>query len=165
MHKKTQKKYHELSYEVLPDTYNEYDCRVKFDGFVSDYIFNIPALKASTIKNGIYPIILCSCGIIGCGGAYILTHMDGKDIVWEKFWDGMSCGESDEECEYPEFDLIFPYDEVSEHLVIVPPLRFRYSEYKKLVDDVEVESIKRYKNIDWIQETMERYLSGDAFIV
>lgn len=156
--------YHRLSYRITDNSTGVgFDFKLVFDEFKSDYIFDIEALKASTIKNGIYPIIVCSCDYIGCGGAYVLTHIEGEDIIWEKFWDGMSCGEPDNECEYPEFDLIFPYDEKKEHLVIVPPIRFRFSEYRKLVDELEKESIKLYKNGKQFQETLETYLSGDTF--
>lgn len=164
MNKGTKKKYNELSFESLPDYVQGDSIRVKFDGFVSDYIFDIAGLKASTIKDGIYPIIICSCGMIGCGGAYVLTRKDGNDIYWEQFWDGMSCGKPDKECEYTEFDLIFPYDKENEHKVIIPPLIFRLSEYRKLADDLEMESNKLYGNQKQFQERLDRYLSGDNFV-
>lgn len=66
---------------------------IVLDGVLTHYVFDEPALKASSEKDGIYPIVVCSCDCIGCGGMYVSTRIMGDDIIWEKFWFGQCVGE------------------------------------------------------------------------
>lgn len=158
-------KFHKLTYKLIPDLVGlSFDFQLVFDGFGSDYMFDIVGLKASSLQDGIYPIIICSCGMIGCGGIYITTKIQGEELIWEKFWDGQSCGSPEDEDQLSEFDLIFPYDEKNEHLLIASPISFQLSEYLTLSDELVKESIKLYKNEKQFQDTLEEFLSGDVFI-
>lgn len=165
MDKKTQKKYHKLSYKRVRDlTGTRFDFLFVIDDFESIDMFEITGLKASSMKDGVYPIIICRCEMMGCGGIYITTHIQGEDIVWEKFWDGQSCEFTDDEEVLPEYTIGSQYGEGGEHLVITAPMRFKLKEYTELADELVKESDKSDKNKAQFKENLERYLSGDVFI-
>jgi len=164
MDKKTQKKYHKLSYKQVRNlTGTGFDFLFIIDDFESIDMFEITGLKASTMKDGVYPIILCRCEMIGCGGINIKTHIQGEDIIWEKFWDGQSCEFTDDE-ELLEYSIGSQYGPGGENLVITAPMRFNLKEYSELADKLVKESDKSDKNKAQFKENLERYLSGDVFI-
>lgn len=156
--------YHELSYEILRDSYDDlYTFGFKFDDYSSYYIFDIAALKASTMVDDNFPIICCSCGVMGCGGAYVTTRINKDEIIWERFWDCQSVDPFEKEDELFEFDLSFSNNAETEHLIIKPPIYFKLDKYKSLAYELWEEVMKFRKYDNYLQETLERYLSGDTF--
>lgn len=141
--------------------------KIIFDGQQTDYIFDEAALKVSSEKDGIYPLVVCSCDIIGCGGMYVSTRIDGDDIVWEKFWCGQCVGKQDEEDELKEFSFFFCYGDNSQKLIIKPPLRFKLEEYKKIADELiatvyKDTPVRDKENADWVIDTIKQYREGDT---
>ena len=165
----TNMSYHKLGYkkeinEIADDMIPSR--RIVFDGKVTDYIFDEPALKVSSEKDGIYPIVVCDCDILGCGGMYVSTRIDGNDIVWEKFWHSQCTGKPDADEELRDFSLL-RNSARGENLVIETPLRFERLEYEKVADQLievaRLDTPDKYKQKgDWLLNTLERYRSGDT---
>ena len=116
--------------------------RIVFDGNETDYLFDGVALKASSEKDGIYPVVVCDCEIIGCGGMYVFSRIDGEEIIWEKFWSGQCIGEPSEEDFLIKFSLI-SNSVRGKDLVITAPIRFRLDEYTALANKL-VEISRRH---------------------
>jgi hypothetical protein len=163
MDKKTQKKYHELSYEILPDTYYEHGYRVKFDSFTADYIYDIAALLASCQVDNTYGIICCGCEVMGCGGLYISTRIIGDEIVWEKFWNNQSVMPPDPEDELSEFDLAYISENKEDHLIIEPQIYFKFDQYKAFAQELERDAMKYTHYKKYLHDKLNKYLSGDTF--
>ena len=152
--------YHKLSYKKEPDpACPGFQYRIIFDGVTTDYAFDEAALKVSSMQDGIYPLVVCMCGVIGCGGMYVTTHIEGDDIVWERFWLRDCCGEPEANDTLENFDF-------NKELVVKPSLRFRLGEVRALADEIEKDlkaETEGYKNKkEWHDEKVKRYMAGDT---
>ena len=160
--------YHKLSYKKEPDAVRSEPIDlywIIFNGVKTHYVFDEAALKASSEKDGIYPIVICGCDIIGCGGMYVTTFIDGDDIIWEKFWFGQCVGEPDADDSLDSFAFI--KNNVKEKdLIVKPPLRFKLNEYRALADeivnDLKTDPKREARNKQWYDETLKKYKAGDT---
>lgn len=139
--------------------------RVVFNDVKAHYIFDDVALKVSSEKDGIYPLMVCECDTIVCDGVYITTRMEDEDIIWEKFWFGQCAGQPEADDKLDSFALVFN-DLKEKDLVIKPPLRFKLSEYRALADEIANDRKSGPKDVErgeqWYDETLEKYRVGDT---
>lgn len=160
--------YHKLSYKKEPDAVRSEPIDlywIVFDGIKTHYVFNEAALKASAEKDGIYPIVICGCDYIGCGGMYVSTHIDGDDILWEKFWFGQCVGEPEKNDELEIFAFV-QNDVKEKDLIVKPPLRFRLGEYCKIADeianDLKSDPKRDERSRQWYDETLKKYKANNT---
>src|SRR3989338_2702418 len=130
--------YHKLYYKKEPDAVRSEPMElywIVFDGIKTHYVFDEAALKASAEKDGIYPVVICGCDSIGCGGMYVSTRIDGSDILWEKFWFGQCVGKPEKDDELESFAFV-KNDAKEKDSIVKPHLRFRLDEYRELADEI-----------------------------
>jgi len=160
--------YHKLSYKKEPDAVRSEPIDlywIVFDGTKTHYTFDEAALKASAEKDGIYPIVICGCDYIGCGGMYVTTCIDGEDIIWEKFWFGQCVGKPEEDNKLESFAFV-ENDVKEKDLIVKPPLRFKLSDYSALADEIANDlksDPKRGERVSkWYDETLKKYKANDT---
>lgn len=124
---------------------------------VTDYHYDIAAFELSSEGNGIFPIIVCSCGMIGCSGAYVeVSHKDDL-IVWEHFWHGQCCGK-------PEPDDEIEFLRIFGNLYAKAPLKFEKDHYKTVVKSI-IDELKEHGDSFsyWEYQTyLKQYKSGNV---
>lgn len=149
-----------LSYEFKKDagltTVPRGDYEIVLDGRKTGYFFDIAALALSADKNGIYPMLVGACETLGCCGAYAEVVNGKHTVVWEKLWNGQSCGEPEPDDELKEFKF---YDD----FIIKPPLIFNQKEYKALADKLVEEIKKSPERFEEFTAQFEKYKLGDKF--
>lgn len=121
--------------------------------------FFIPAALDWSVKNeGIFPVLNCSCGTMGCGGNYIKVRHAPRKIIWEKIIDGQSGGEDSP----TEDNNPIVFEDKSK---LVAPLEFEREQYeqtvKKLLSEPE---FKKYEKEIYLTE-IKSYEKGDFFYI
>jgi len=157
--------YHTLSFKKDRDAVSEYPrflYWILFDGNHTDCTFDEVALKASSEKDGVYPLVVCGCGHIGCNGMYVSTRIDGDDIVWEKFWQGQCCGKTEKDDELSEFALT-QGSARGKDITLRPPVKFRLREYRDLVEAIERDKKSNPISSKEYDETLSDYKDGNVF--
>jgi hypothetical protein len=126
----------------------------------TDYQFDIAALEVSAHRNGVFPIVVCGCGSIGCAGAYVEVSQDDKEIVWGKFWHGQCGGEP-----LPEDDLKGLKVVATQNVYIKPPLRFQRGHYEAVLKNLLNELHRHedsYSTREYFKD-LERYKNGSLY--
>jgi hypothetical protein len=157
--------YHKLSFKKDQDAVRNYPnflYWIVFDGNGTDYAFDEAALKVSSEKDGVYPLVVCGCDCISCGGMYVSTRIEGEDIVWEKFWQGQCSGEPEKDDKLTEFALT-KNSVRGEDLIVKPPLRFNLNEYRILAEKIERDRKSDPAHSKGYNKTLETYKSGNTF--
>lgn len=130
--------------------------RIVFNEEDTNYFFDVAALELSEKENGLFPIIVCQCGYLGCGGAYVEVSNNGNEVIWNKLWFGQSYPDPEPDDELKEFHL-------AEGLVVKPPLKFDRQEYQLLIKQLleELPNLKE-ENANY-QRDLASYKTGDRF--
>lgn len=66
------------------------DLGITFDGVRTNYIFDYAAFVASIDKDGVFPIVVCTCQHIACAGMYVRVLHKGKYVYWTEFYHGQA---------------------------------------------------------------------------
>lgn len=122
------------------------------------YNYDIAALELSSYENGIFPIIVCVCGHIGCSGAYVeVSHNDGE-IVWERFWHGQCGGEPIIEDKLGGLKVT-----ATKNVYIKPSLRFQRQHYEAVIKNI-LNELHRYEDsftYKEYQKSAKQYRAGN----
>lgn len=158
-------KYHTLSFKKDRDAVSEppkFLYWIVFDGNHTDCAFDEIALKASSEKDGVYPLVVCGCGYIGCNGMYVTTRIEKDDVIWEKFWQGQCCGETEKDDELSEFSLI-KNSAKGKNITLKPPVKFHLGEYRDLIETIEHDIKSDPISSKEYDEALSYYKDGNVF--
>jgi hypothetical protein len=124
---------HSLGFKIdKPDEAEGYPkFLVQLDGANEDHSFVVLPLEISAQKDGLYPILNCTCGEWGCGGGYVKVKITPERVIWEN-----------------NYSYI---DETTEmkSLHVKMPIYFKRDEYQKLINDLLIakDKYKYEKNV------------------
>ncbi len=129
--------------------------RLVVDDKQIDYFIIPAALEYSLKNNGILPIFNCSCGVVGCGGAYVKVAHKKDRVVWEKLYSGTSCGEEidekDDEVSHMNFRTYALVAEDKSELNL--PLEFSAKNYKAVIMKIlSSPEFKQYEEQGYIHD-------------
>jgi len=154
-----------LSYKIdkeQKDPYND-NFRVVIDDKDTDYYFDVAALEISNSEEGVFPMLVCGCGYMGCMGKYVRVKLTPTEVIWEKFYDSYADDNSSEEDELKEVELTKTWNEGVKEFIIKPPLKFDRKEYASLIKNLLSELPKYEKALYTYKDCIESYKKGDRF--
>lgn len=130
------------------------DLGVILDGQKLGYCFDEPALAVSAEKDGVYPILNCGCGEMGCGGAYVQVRNKKNIVIWDKLFNRFY-DEDDYDEEEPDQEQDGYSDEFKE-LKNKLPFSFDRKEYEDLIKIFRDKADEEW-TLDRFEEICDRY--------
>ena len=164
--------WHDVTKEVIPESRTDWQpgdraifektkeaaLIVIINNIETDYEYDVAAIEVSAQKDGIFPIIVCGCGYMGCGGAYVEVSQNEEGIVWKRFWQGQCGGEP-----LPEDDLKGLKAVATKNIYIKPPLRFPRRHYEAVIKNLLNELRRHEDSFTYreYQKSLEQYKTGN----
>lgn len=108
----------------------------------------------SAEQEGLFPMFVGSCQIMGCCGTYIEVKHQADKVIWTKFWHGGCSGKPEPEDAKNRVKFL-------EDFIIKPPLEFDLKEYKATAEELRTALRQMPTRYEYFLKEYEQYKSGD----